>query len=52
MIKTVGIMLLLVGLSGLAGAITQVPEISLGSGGNALALLSGALLIIRGRQKK
>jgi hypothetical protein len=51
--KIVGMMLLLVGVSGLAlGSTTAVPEIDPGSGGSALALLSGALLVFRGRRNK
>jgi hypothetical protein len=50
--KFVGIVLLLVGLSTFAFAgFTAVPEISPASGVAALALLSGAVLVIRGRRK-
>jgi hypothetical protein len=38
-------------VSGLALA-TVVPEIDPGSAGSALALLTGALLVIRGRRKQ
>jgi len=48
--KIVGLMLLVVGMSGAAMA-TMVPEIDASSGINALALLSGTLLIIRSRRK-
>lgn len=48
--KLIGMALLLVGVSGLAMA-GAVPEIDAGSAGSALALLSGTLLIIRGRRK-
>jgi hypothetical protein len=44
-------MLLLIGVAGLAMAV-PTPEIDPGSGASALALLSGALLVIRGRRKK
>jgi len=50
--KIIGIALLLTGASLVAwanGAV--VPEIDPGSGGTALALLSGALMVIRGRRK-
>jgi hypothetical protein len=48
--RIIGMMLLLVGISGLAiGA--PVPEIDPGSGASALALLSGALLVVRARRK-
>jgi hypothetical protein len=52
--KTLGMMLLLIGSCGLALAIEGygAPEIDAGSAGSALALLSGALLIIRGRRAK
>jgi hypothetical protein len=48
--KIAGIMLLFVGMSGVAMA--AVPEINGGSAINALALLSGTLLVIRSRRKK
>ena len=49
--KTIGMILLLVGVSGLALANgVGVPEIDPSSGASALALLSGALLVIRGRR--
>ena len=51
MTRTVGMMLLLIGASGFAMALT-VPEIDPGSAGSALALLSGALLVLRGRSRK
>jgi hypothetical protein len=44
-------MFLLVGMSSFAFA-TAVPEISPASAGSALALVSGALLVMRGRRKK
>ena len=52
--KLVGSMLLSVGFSGFAAAaaVTVVPEISPVSGVTAIALFSGALLVIRGRRKK
>jgi len=48
--KRLGFLLLLVGASGVALA-ASVPEISPASGVGAVALLSGALLMIRGRRK-
>ena len=48
--KLVGMFLLVVGMSGVAMA--NVPEIDAGSGASALALLSGALLVIKSRRKK
>ena len=53
MTKIIGMIVLLIGVSGLAVAQTApVPEIDPGSGGAALALLSAALLIIRERRKR
>ena len=50
--KIIGMMLLLVGLAGLAMAdAVLAPEIDPGSATTALALLSGAMLVIRGRRK-
>jgi cell division septal protein FtsQ len=49
--KLIGMALLFVGVSSFAFAIYQVPEVNAGSAGSALALLSGALLMIRGRKK-
>lgn len=53
MTKTIGMVLLLIGLSGLALAGgTNVPEIDSGSAVAAIALFSGALLVLRARRKK
>ena len=49
--KVLGMALLLIGASAVVMA-TPVPEIDPGSGVSALALLSGALMFIRGRKKK
>ena len=52
MTKTVGMILIFLGLSGLAAAVVPVaPEIDPASASSALALLTGALLVIRGRRK-
>ena len=48
--KILGMTLLLVGMASFASA-TPVPEIDPGSAGSALALLSGALLVIKSRRK-
>jgi hypothetical protein len=49
--KLLGSMLLLIGMSSLVfGA--AVPEVSSASAGSAIALISGALLVMRGRRKK
>jgi hypothetical protein len=52
--KFIGIVLLLVSLSSLAfaGVGKPVPEIGPATGVAAVALVSGALLVIRGRRKK
>jgi hypothetical protein len=49
--KAVGMMLLLIGAMTAANA-TSVPEIPGSSAASAVALLSGALLILRSRRKK
>ena len=49
--KMIGLLLLFVGVSGAAIAGTAVPEIDAASGVGALALLSGALLVLRSRKK-
>jgi hypothetical protein len=53
-LKTVGLMILLVGAAGfaMAGTPAPTPEIDSASAASAVALLSGALLVIRGRRKK
>jgi hypothetical protein len=50
--KLLAMMLLLIGVSGLALAQVRTPEIDTGSAGSAIALLSGALLVIRANRKK
>ena len=51
-VKTIGLMMLLVGAAGSAMAgFVAVPEIDSASAVGALALLSGALLVIRGRRR-
>jgi hypothetical protein len=50
-VKLLGSMLLLLGMGSFAFA-TAVPEISPASAGSALALVSGALLVMRGSHKK
>jgi len=45
-------MLLLMGMGSAAFAVATVPEINPASAGSALALVSGALLVMRGRRKK
>jgi hypothetical protein len=50
MMKIAGAALVAIGMSSVCLAAT--PEIDPASGANALALLTGALLIIRGRRRK
>jgi hypothetical protein len=51
--KFVGITLLLMGLSSAVMALqATVPEISPVSAGSAVALIAGAVLVMRGRRKK
>jgi hypothetical protein len=49
--KIIGMMLLVAGAATFAMGNLGVPEIGVGSAGSAVALLSGALLVIRGRRK-
>jgi len=49
--KALGMMLMLVGVSSLAFAISSASEDGDNSALSALALLSGALLVIRSRKK-
>ena len=52
MFKAVGMFLILAGVSSFALAdAVPAPEISAGSLSTALALVSGALLVVRGRKK-
>ena len=52
MLKTAGMLLIVVGIASFAVAdITVAPEINAGSASSALALISGAILVIRGRKK-
>ena len=51
--KFAGMVLLLVGLPSLVfGGFSAVPEIDAATGAGALVLLSGALLVIRGRRRR
>ena len=53
LMKTAGMALILMGLSSVVFAgVIQVPEISPAPGVGALALLSGAVLVIRGRRRQ
>jgi hypothetical protein len=50
-IKVAGTALLLAGMGGLLLAFAPTPEIDGASAGSALALLGGAVLLIRSRKK-
>ena len=52
MTRIAGMMLLVIGASGFAQAHGVVPEISAGSAASMLAVLAGAVLVVRGRRKK
>jgi len=53
MTKAAGTLLLLIGMSSFAFACgVRVPEIDVATGVGGLALLSGGLLVIRGRRKR
>jgi LPXTG-motif cell wall-anchored protein len=49
--KCMALVLLMLGVAGAASAVVRVPEIDPGSAVSGLALISGALLVIRGRRK-
>jgi hypothetical protein len=49
LMKFTGMAILAIGVSSVCSA--AVPEIDPATGGNALALLAGALLIMRGRRR-
>jgi len=51
MYKTIGMFLLAIGVSGAAMAVTTVPEIDASSGASAIALITGAMLVLRGRRR-
>jgi len=50
--KLLGMALMFVAFASFANATLVAPEIDPGSAGSAVALLSGALLVIRSRRKK
>jgi len=50
--KLLGTILLLIGMGSMVFATPSVPEISPASAGSAIALISGAVLVMRGRRKK
>ena len=50
--RPIGSILLLIGMATFAVAQSVAPEISPASAGSAIALISGAVLVMRGRRKK
>jgi hypothetical protein len=50
-VKFTGTVLMFLGVTMLGMANGTVPEIGVGSAGSALALVSGAVLVLRGRKK-
>jgi hypothetical protein len=50
--KILGTMLIFLGAAGILGATPTAPEIDPSSAGTAVALLTGALLILKGGRKK
>ena len=52
LMKLLGMALMFVAFASFANAVIPAPEVDPGSAGSALALLSGALLVIRSRRKK
>ena len=53
MVRFIGMSMLLIGASALAFAgPASVPEIDASAGASAIALLSGAILVLRSRSKK
>jgi hypothetical protein len=49
--KVIGFALLVMGLGGMAFAVTAVPEVDASTAVSAVTLLTGAALVIRGRKK-
>jgi hypothetical protein len=50
--KIAGIMIVMLGMASFAFAGTAAPEIDANSAASAIALISGGLLVLRGRSKK
>ena len=51
-VKSLSVLVLLVGLAGSAFAGISAPEIDANSASAAIALVSGSLLVLRGRRKQ
>jgi hypothetical protein len=51
LVRTAGMALLFAGMGGLLLSFTGAPEIDAASAGNAIVLLTGAVLMIRARKK-
>ena len=49
--RIAGMALVVIGMAGACLAAPAVPEINAATGANAVALVAGALLVIRGRRK-
>ncbi|MDR3699012.1 MAG: hypothetical protein P4L56_05210 [Candidatus Sulfopaludibacter sp.] len=49
--KTLGMLLLIVAVSACCWAVPATPEIDPAAGGSAIALVAGALLVIRSRKR-
>jgi len=50
--KIIGFALMMIGASTALMAVAEVPEIDASTGGSALALIAGALLVMRSRRSK
>lgn len=50
--KLLGQVLLFIGVGSAAFATPTVPEVGTASAGSAIALISGAILVMRGRRKQ
>jgi hypothetical protein len=49
--RILGVLLLISGSASIAMAVTATPEIAPGTAGSAIALVSGIVLMVRGRRK-
>jgi hypothetical protein len=52
LLKMAGMAVVIAGMGGALLAVTAAPEIDGATAGNALVLLGGAVLMIRGRKKR
>ena len=51
MLKAIGVIVIALGMAGLAFAPTSIPEVDPGSLVSPLALISGAILVLKGRRR-